>query len=187
MRIISGRFKGKVVSFLKSKNTRPLKDSVKENIFNILTHSKLINIKLEKSNVLDLYSGMGSFGLECLSRGANKITFVEKDKEAVKILYKNLSNLSIKNEATIVEDEINNFLTSIQSEKFEIFFLDPPFANNDYVKNLKVIFDSQIYKKKHVVIIHREKRSQENLNNIIKPILVKKYGRSKIIFGQFLI
>ena len=79
MRIISGRFKGKVVSFLKSKNTRPLKDSVKENIFKILTHSKLINVKLEKSNVLDLYSGMGSFGLECLSRGANKITFVEKD------------------------------------------------------------------------------------------------------------
>ena len=54
MRIISGKFKGKFISFLKSKTTRPLKDSVKENIFNILSHSKSINIKLEKSNVLDL-------------------------------------------------------------------------------------------------------------------------------------
>ena len=92
MRIISGKFKGKFISFLKSKTTRPLKDSVKENIFNILSHSKSINIKLEKSNVLDLYSGIGSFGLECLSRGANKITFVEKDKMALKILNQNILN-----------------------------------------------------------------------------------------------
>ena len=75
MRIISGKLKGKNISFLKSSSTRPLKDSVKESIFNILTHSKLLNLKLEKSNILDLYSGFGSFGLECISRGASKVFF----------------------------------------------------------------------------------------------------------------
>ena len=81
MRIISGKFKGKNIIFLKSETTRPLKDSVKENIFNIMDHSNLINVSIEKSNILDLYSGIGSFGLECLSRGAKTITFVENEKK----------------------------------------------------------------------------------------------------------
>ena len=62
MRVISGFLKGKKIKYLKNKITRPLKDSVKENIFNILIHSNLIKIKIDKSNVLDLYSGIGSFG-----------------------------------------------------------------------------------------------------------------------------
>ena len=88
MRIISGTLKGKTISFLRSSITRPLKDSVKENIFNIIYHSKLLNIKLEKSNILDLYSGIGSFGLECISRGARKVVFVEKNKKTTEILKK---------------------------------------------------------------------------------------------------
>ena len=66
MRIISGKLKGKSILFLKTSDTRPLKDSVRENIFNVLTHSNLINLNLQNSNILDLYSGVGSFGLEAL-------------------------------------------------------------------------------------------------------------------------
>ena len=80
MRIIGGKFRGKPIMFLKSPDTRPLKDSVKENIFNIILHSKLINVELKNSKILDLYSGVGSFGLEAISRGAKKVTFVEKNK-----------------------------------------------------------------------------------------------------------
>ena len=80
MRIVGGKFKGKKIFYIKSNITRPLKDSVKENIFNILNHSNEINIKIENSYVLDLYSGIGSFGLECISRGSKEVTFVEKSK-----------------------------------------------------------------------------------------------------------
>ena len=90
MRIISGILKGRSINFLKNSNTRPLKDSVKENIFNILKHSSSIKIDLENSKVLDLYSGIGSFGIECISRNALQVTFVEKDSSAVNILRKNL-------------------------------------------------------------------------------------------------
>ena len=76
MRIISGKLKGQTIDFLKNSTTRPLKDSVKENIFNVLKHSNLIDVKIEKANILDLYSGIGSFGLECISRGAKKVTFM---------------------------------------------------------------------------------------------------------------
>ena len=85
MRIIAGRFKGKPIMFLKSLNTRPLKDSVKESIFNIVTHSKLVNVVLNNSKILDLYSGIGSFGLEALSRGARKVTFIERNKDPINI------------------------------------------------------------------------------------------------------
>ena len=76
MRIISGTLKGKPIAFIKSAITRPLKDSVKENIFNIIAHSNLLDINLNKSNILDLYSGVGSFGLECVSRGSDKVIFL---------------------------------------------------------------------------------------------------------------
>ena len=79
MRVVSGRLKGKSILYLKTSITRPLKDSVKENIFNILKHSNKINVKIENSYILDLYAGVGSFGIECLSRGAKEVTFVEED------------------------------------------------------------------------------------------------------------
>ena len=121
MRIISGKFKGHLISFTKSDVTRPLKDSVKENIFNILTHSNLFNVKFENSKILDLYSGIGSFGLECLSRDVKNVTFVEKDNVAIKILAQNLTKLSLNNRATIANKEINDFLIN-ENSKYDIFF-----------------------------------------------------------------
>ena len=81
MRIISGNFKGKTIFQPKDKSTRPLKDLTKESIFNIIEHSNLFNIKIEKSHILDLFSGVGSFGLECVSRGALSVTFFENYKK----------------------------------------------------------------------------------------------------------
>ena len=98
MRIISGSFKGKKILEPKDNKTRPLKDLVKESIFNIISHSNKFTINLNKSNILDLFSGVGSFGIECLSRGAKKVVFVENYSEALVILKKNLNSLkSVKN------------------------------------------------------------------------------------------
>ena len=185
MRIISGEFKGKIISFLKTSITRPLKDSVKENIFNILNHSNLLNINLINSNVLDVYSGIGSFGLECISRGAKKVTFVEKDKNALNILDKNLISLNVKKRSSVVTKEVELFLYGELLEKYKIFFLDPPFSDNSYLEILKSIKKKNIYTKNHIVIIHREKKSFDDFSGILSPIIVKIYGRSKIIFGSF--
>ena len=77
MRIIAGNFKGKKILIPKDKKTRPLKDLTKESIFNIINHSNKFQVNLKNANVLDLFSGVGSFGIECLSRGANKVIFIE--------------------------------------------------------------------------------------------------------------
>ena len=185
MRIISGTLKGKSINFLKNKNTRPLKDSVKESIFNILNHSNLIKTDIQNSNILDLYSGVGSFGIESLSRNANRVTFIEKDINASNILKENLKKLSILQKSKIFTDKIENVLNRLE-EKFNIFFLDPPFADENYFLNLKLIKNRKIFEENHIVIIHREKRSKENFGNILHIVETKQYARSKIFFGKFI-
>ena len=110
MRLISGKLKGKKLSFLNSTITRPLKDMVRESVFNIIIHSNLINIQIQNSTVLDLYSGTGSFGIECISRGAKKAIFVENNEKAIEVLNKNLEKLSIKNQASLFAGKIETFL-----------------------------------------------------------------------------
>ena len=102
MRIISGKFKGKKILEPKDIKTRPLKDLTKESVFNILQHSNKIKINIEKSNVLDIFSGVGSFGLECLSRGVLKVTFIENYKKVLPILKKNLDNFKLVNNYKII-------------------------------------------------------------------------------------
>jgi 16S rRNA (guanine966-N2)-methyltransferase len=106
MRIISGNFRGKKIIEPNDKKTRPLKDLTKESVFNIITHSNKFEIKLENSNILDLFSGVGSFGIECLSRNVKYVTFVEKYNGVLNILKKNLSNLKKIDNYEVIEKDI---------------------------------------------------------------------------------
>ena len=184
MRIIAGRFKGKPIMFLKSLKTRPLKDSVKENIFNVVTHSKIIGVELNNSKILDLYSGIGSFGLEAISRGAKKVTFIDKSKEAISILKKNIANLGIENNIELFHSDIMNILERDKVDKFNIFFFDPPFKDKSFIEIIKLIKNKKIFKKKNLVIIHREKSSEDDLDELLSVMLTKSYGRSKVLFGK---
>ena len=128
MRIISGLFKGKKILEPKDKQTRPLKDLTKESIFNIIKHSKKFSINLKESEILDLFSGTGSFGIECLSREAKFVTFVENYLGILPILKKNLSSLKLTDNYKIIEKDIfSNFNFKTFESKFDIIFMDPPY------------------------------------------------------------
>lgn len=185
MRIISGVLKGRTINFLKNSKTRPLKDTVRESIFNILEHSKVIKIKIQNSNILDLYSGIGSFGIEAISRGAKKVIFVDQDKDATNVLKENLVKLSIGQKSVIFNNNTDSVLAKDIKEKFDIFFLDPPFISMNFFQDLQMIKNKKFFTKNHIVIIHREKRTIEDLKKFIKIIQIKQYGRSKILFGVF--
>lgn len=185
MRIISGKLKGRLIKFLKNSKTRPLKDKVRESIFNIIQHSKKIEVRIEGSKVLDLYSGIGSFGIECLSRGAKKVSFIEQDIGAINILKDNLINLSIISKSRIFLDKIENVFLKKTDERFNIIFLDPPFSDSYFIDNLKIIKKERIYHKDHLVIIHREIKSKDKFEDLLDLIDIKRYGRSKIIFCLF--
>ena len=185
MRIISGNFKGKKLIEPNDKLTRPLKDLTKESIFNILVHSKLIHTKLENSNILDLFSGTGSFGLECLSRGANSVTFFENYPSVIKILQKNISNLKYETKTKIIEKNIfDDKNLELIKEEFEIVFLDPPYKEKKLSRILQSILENKILSKNGIIIIHRHKKEKDELPINFKVIKENIYGVSKIIFGN---
>ena len=186
MRIIGGKFRGKKILYTNSFITRPLRDYIKENIFNIITHGKNFKLNLEKTKILDLYSGVGSFGIECLSRNASKVVFIEKDPLAFSILKKNIYNLKIENRSEIVFEDVEHHFEGLNTkEKFDLIFLDPPYKNISFIEVMSIIKEKKIFTKNHKVIIHRERKYDGELDKIIKIELLKNYGRSKIIFGSF--
>tara|TARA_B100001063_G_C16593990_1_gene467108 strand:- start:175 stop:738 length:564 start_codon:yes stop_codon:yes gene_type:complete len=184
MRVISGIFKGKKISLPSDKITRPLKDITKESIFNILIHSNKFSIEIKNSLILDLFSGVGSFGIECISRGAQYVTFVENYNEVLKILRKNLSELKINDVYEIIEKDIIQDLNFQKfKNKFNIIFLDPPYKNKSLPDILDNILKNRILSKDGVIILHRHVEENEKYPENFKILEKKKYGISKIIFG----
>ena len=186
MRIISGFFKGKKIIEPKDTTTRPLKDLTKESIFNIISHSNKFSLELNKTRVLDLFSGTGSFGIECLSRGFKEVIFVENYLGVLPILKKNLSYLKTINNYKIIEKDIykeNIFLNL--NKKFDIIFFDPPYKH----KNLEDLFIkikvSNILSSQGIIILHRHKNEKDNFLSKFNIIEEKNYGISKIIFLTF--
>ena len=187
MRIISGSFKGKKILQPNDKNTRPLKDLTKESIFNIIEHSNKFKTKLLGSNVLDLFSGVGSFGIECLSRGAKKVIFTENYEGVLPVLKKNLLNLRSTNNYKILEKdiykEINLFIIN---ELFDIIFLDPPYKDKNLHKIFTSIEKANILKKNGIIILHRHRKENDIIPNNFKIIVEKRYGISKVNFINLL-
>ena len=188
MRIIAGKLKGSTLHLPKDKNTRPLKDLARESIFNWLTHSNKISLQLEQSNVLDLYAGTGSFGLECLSRHAKSVCFIEKEKSALEILEKNIEKLKVKNKTKIFFNDIFELVEkqNIFKSKFDLIFCDPPFKDTNIEKLIELIFNKNLLNKNGIIILHRNKTTKEKLPNYFKIVDERVYGMSKIIFGKFL-
>jgi len=187
MRIISGSFKGKKILLPKDNLTRPLKDLTKESIFNILKHSKLLNIELENSNILDLFSGVGSFGLECLSRGAKNVTFLESYADVLSVLKKNIDNLNQQNQTKVIEKDIFSENTlKLLNDKFDIIFMDPPYKEKKLSFLLNAITELKLLNTSGIIIIHRHKKEEDVLPKEFNQILEKNYGISKIIFGNIL-
>ena len=187
MRIIAGKLKGKKILLPKDKLTRPLRDLVKESIFNLLEHSNKIKITLNNSNILDLFSGSGSFGLEAYSRGARQITFIENYKIAYEILIQNVKNLNCEKFCRILKHNCFDYLENIDNEnyKFDLIFLDPPYKE----KKINILLDNirikKILNSDGVIVIHRHKKDDVSLTKKINIFDQRNYGISKILFANF--
>ena len=186
MRIISGNFKGKKIFHPLDKNTRPLRDMVKESIFNLLAHSKKLKFEIKKSNILDLFSGSGSFGLECASRGAKKVILVENYFNIIRILKKNVNSINYENICEIIEQDCFEFLqinTNFKN-KFDLVFIDPPYKEKKINFLIDKIKENKILDNNGIIIIHRHKNDDIKISKKLKIIDQRYYGISKIIIGN---
>ena len=187
MRIITGYLKGRKILDPIDKSTRPLKDMVRESIFNIIEHSKITDCPITKdTNVLDLYSGIGSFGLECISRGVKQVYFFEKYIPTLNILKKNIQALECEDKCQIFEKDIEMIeeVLKIKNIKFNLVFLDPPFLNKNINIIIDKIYDMKILNDNALIIIHRNKNTEEKYSKRLEELKVEKYGKSKIVFAK---
>ncbi len=187
MRIISGELKGKKISTPLDKSTRPLKDIVRESIFNILEHSNKISTNIFKAKVLDLFSGTGSFGIECLSRGAAEVIFFENYPNSLKILKQNIFTLKLENKSTVYNYNAYNLENSkLENRIFDIIFLDPPFKDSEIKSLINQIKKLKVANMNSLLIIHRNKKTDDNISQYLNIIEEKNYGLSKIFFCKLI-
>ena len=187
MRIIAGKFKNKRILMPDDKLTRPLKDMVRESIFNIIEHSNLFENKILNSSILDLYSGSGSFGIESLSRGASKVVFCENYLPAFQILKKNLSLLNCKNNIEVFNETVFNFIYNLNKNKskYDIIFIDPPYKESKIEELLSQLSKKRILTASSLIILHRNKKTKDNFPTDFNILFERTYGLSKIYFGKF--
>ena len=121
MRVITGTARGRRLKELEGMETRPTTDRVKEGLFSA------IQFDIEGRKVLDLFAGTGQLGIECLSRGAASAVFVDRRADAVKLIRENLKLTGLSERARVVNGEALAYLASA-GEKFDLIFLDPPYA-----------------------------------------------------------
>ena len=121
MRVISGSARGRMLDAVPGKNTRPTTDKVKESVFNIL------QFRLYDAAMLDLFAGTGQMGIEALSRGAAECVFIDRRADAVKLIQENLALCRLADRARVRQGDALPYLRS--GEKFDIVFLDPPYAS----------------------------------------------------------
>ncbi len=149
MKVTSGKFGGRKLVENKFEHIRPTADIVKQAIFNKLTDI------LPGAKVLDLFCGTGALGIEALSRGAQDVVFVDKDKRSMTLTMTNLQNLKI--EAKTINADFEIALKHLKGQKFDIIILDPPYQGGLYEKALRKISEYDLLSTEGVIVCEHDK------------------------------
>lgn len=158
LRIISGEFKGRFIKVPQSDKIRPTTDRVRETLFNLLVN----RISFENILVLDIYSGSGSLGLECLSRGASEVHFVEKDFFIYNNLLENIKSLNVESRCKIIKYDAIQFTNNKSVRNYDLILADPPFFKNDIYKVVENIKIKNYLSHEGIMIVERSIQTKEN-------------------------
>ena len=166
MRVITGTARGRKLKELPGLDTRPTTDRVKEGLFNI------IQFDIEGRQVLDLFAGTGQLGIEALSRGAAHCDFVDLNPAAVKVVRENLESTGLAGAAAVHTRDFSAFLQSVRGRKYDLIFLDPPYAQTALERALELIADIDIVSGNGIIVC-------ESALDKILPDLDAPYAKGK--------
>ena len=188
MRIISGKAKGVQLSALSSKRTRPILDRAKESMFSILGDVVLDSI------VLDLFAGIGSLGIEALSRGANRCLFVDNSTNAIKVIKKNLQDANLSKRTVVLKINVFRLLDFIKNKdiKFDLILVAPPYKLLDIdcgdrkriFSLLEAFVSKQIINEKGIIVLQSHKK-QKIIQECFKQLNVideRQYSNTQLTF-----
>ncbi len=169
MRIISGKYRGRVLSGFKGDNIRPTADRVKESLFNILSSG------VAGARVLDMFCGSGSLGIECISRGASFVHFNDISKDSLAVLKKNL--IKIDGNYTVTNSDFSCCIKA--GDKYDLIFIDPPYASDAGIKALRLIADGKILSENGIAVYERDRSFDGEISGLQKYD-ERKYGKTYI-------
>ncbi len=188
MRVIAGEFKGRHLKAVPGSNTRPTSDKVKESIFHMLGPF------FEGGLCLDLFAGSGSLGIEAVSRGMDKVIFIEKSSVAIRMIHKNVEMLKIESQCEIYRNDAFRALQILSKKnlQFDLIILDPPYDKGLYQKVIDYIAEKDLLQSKGKLYIeHRpeqkisynierfERLTEKKYNETISITILQKKSRGK--------
>jgi len=177
MRIISGSHKGRKLYAPPGLDVRPTSDKVKQALFNILSD------RIEGASFLDLYAGIGSVGIEALSRGASRVVFVEKSKRHLGFLKKNLSVSPFEGRFDLFHMDAADFLKKKKPGPFSLVFIDPPYEGEEIEKTLPLLGEGDMIADDGMAIIqHFHKKILAEQVGRLHFIRQYKYGETVLSF-----
>ena len=178
MRIITGKAKGIRLKTLEGNLTRPTAERVKEAIFS------MIQFDLEGREVLDLFAGSGQMGLEAVSRGAKCAIFVDKSKDALRIIEDNVTKTKLGAECTVKQSDCMEYIRRNRGRKFDIIFLDPPYASGLYQPILLALAEYDLLKPTTMIICEGDTeellKQYPELSEVYQVKKASKYSRTVI-------
>ena len=188
MRIISGKAKGVQLSALSGRRTRPILDRAKESMFSILGDF------VPDSVVLDLFAGIGSLGIECLSRGANRCLFVDNSTNAIKVIKKNLQDANLLKSTVVLKINVFRLLDFIKNKNitFDLILVAPPYKLLDIgcgdrkriFSLLEAFVSKQIINEKGILVLqhHKKQKIVQECFKQLNVIDVRQYSNTQLTF-----
>ena len=175
MRIVSGKYRSRIIKCQEGKTTRPTSDRVREAIFSI------ISPYITGAKVLDLFAGTGALAIESLSRGAESAISIENSKEAWDILNCNKTSIDPTMNLEIRLTDAFNFLVTCNTS-FDLVFLDPPYRSGFYDKVLQIIAEKDILKSGKLIVIEHDKEwtFNDRITEGFTSWKEKKYGKTYV-------
>ena len=170
IKVLGGKYKGRKLYNLKIKNVRPTKSRVKKSIMDTI-------MDFDGKKILDLFAGVGSLGIESISRGASFVCFVEKNYKTTNLIKKNLDMLNVDNNYEIVSLDVFAFINKTK-DKFDIIFADPPYYSCDFEQLLEGI--KPLLKNNGVFCFE----SEYNKSFFKSDLDVRKYGSTQVVYWR---
>lgn len=170
MRVVAGKYRGKNLASPKDDRVRPTTTRIKETLFNVLQGYS------QDAVVLDLFAGSGALGIECISRGAKEVTFVDNSKDSIELVRKNLQG--IDGNFKVVNSDFSGVLRNayVTGKKFDMIFVDPPYASGLGELALGMIFDLDLLDKDGVIVFEHGSEKTYEVNDSRYKQRTKKMG-----------
>ncbi len=178
MKVISGIYKGRKLKFIKDKEIRPSKDIVREAIFDTL-RGWIVNKK-----VLEIFAGSGILGIEAISHGAKKVTFIEKERRCIEVIKENIENLKIEKKSEIIKGDCEYEIEKLENMKYDLIIGDPPynFPISKLERIMGKIVKLNILKKNGIMVIEHEIKKEIPELESYEVIKRKKYGKTGLTY-----